>query len=542
MPTATFELPENLQKKTGKKEVIFEMPEGATEADAYATYDDWILEQSIVKAPQRQESFEMPKPTMLEAFGGGLTKAATDISAGIMQTPEIVNRLTGNMPMTESPLARKQAEREMQYEQVRSKRPFSFMAGEYSPYIPFASGTVPFATEVMKYGDPGERLTSGVVAGLSAPLGRYIGETAGSYIAPNLDKATLQAIKRGEGVGLSPRLSERLGSKELARLEDVVATSPGGGSMVKIAERNQIAANKSAAKSIGENATYLTDDVWQRASARISQPFNEIENAPPNVLQIRYGKSVKDVSDDILRQQKFLEKSAPGTQDAQLLNIAETLKNAAIARQPISGAEYKILRERLSDLAWEAEGSVKNNYTNLLKALDNSADNSLVSNGFDKLAKDLRVARQQYANLKTLEKGQVVRGGNVDVNKLASALKQRDARGYLSGKGDENLYPLAKFAESTAKLKEGSPTAPRTLYQEFLQNPLTSIPTAAVNKVLANVLSSPITSFIPKTFGQSVPAKIGGKVIEPAVRVPTIGLLTDYITRGTFPKNYEEQQ
>jgi hypothetical protein len=542
MPTATFELPDELQKKTGKKEVLFEMPEGATEADAYATYDNWILEQSIVKAPQRQQSFEMPKPTMLEAFGGGLQKAGTDLYAGIMQTPEAVKRITGEMPVTESPIARQQAQREMEYEKVRSQRPFSFMAGEYSPYIPFASGTVPFAAEVMKYGEPGERLTSGVVAGLSAPLGRYIGETAGAYISPNVDRATMQAIRQGEGVGLTPRLSERLGSKELGRLEDVVASSPGGGSMAKIAEKNQIAANRAASKSIGENAPYLTDDVWARASARISQPFNELEAASPNVLQIRYGKSVKDSADSIIRQQKFLEKSAPGTQDQQLLNIAETLKNAAISRNPISGAEYKILRERLSDLAWDATGSVKNNYADLLKAVDNSADNSLIVGGFEKLAKDLRTARSQYANLKTLEKGQVVRGGNVDINKLSGALKQRNARGYLSGKGDENLYPLAKFAESTQRLKEGSQTAPRTFYQELLENPVTGLPMAAVNKMVSGVLTSPITSFIPKTFGQSVPAKIGGKLIEPAVRVPTIGVLTDYITRGTFPKNYKEQQ
>lgn len=536
-----FDLPTDLAKKYNKKEFVVDVPANATpqeqESIANKAYDEWYLQQVTIPSPQQKQTV---KPTTTEGIIAGVGKTAGDIWAGLKQLGYGMQKIPGEIGTAgyESAqakldkLAQEQAIKEAEYQKIKEQKPIATGFGEILPTALTKSPLLVGATEAAKYGEPGERATRGVFSAGAAGLGNWIGGKFVPYVNPDISESSLKAIRGVEDLGVQPRLSEITGSRGIAKLEDVVAQAPFGEAMLKPQTRNQLKFNQAAAKSIGEDSKILTDEVLANARNRIGGIYN---NVAMTETPIRFTKSIENAADAILARQSAAKRmNLKEAENPQLTATALAWKQKASRGEAFSGADYNLTRENLSNLAWSAEGSEKQAYRDLLNALDDAAEQSLKTSGQSDLANQLKIARQQYANLKTLEKGNVVSNGNVDLPKLRNAIKQGKESAYKEGKLTGDLPKLAKYSEATAPLREGSQTAGRTFYQELLANPVTGLPLAGLNALFAGALSSPVTTFVPRKLAGTTAGKVAGGVVERGAKLPVLQANEAFVLNRLF--------
>lgn len=507
--SATFFVPSNLSDEEKR-------------ADADRQYDDFVVSQST--APKKKSIYEQAQPPSVGAtLGAGLSKGIGDIGAGIKQLwyqnqilptdQQSGVKANANLEL----LAQQQAKREQQAAPFKEARPFTFGLGETAPELLIPTRLNPLglavgAVEALKYApEQGQRIVRGSTSALTSKIGDVVGAKAGGYFNPEISPTQVTSMRDAEKLGITPRLSEAMGSRELSRLEDVVSQAPLGGAINQRQIRNQLQYNKAAAKSIGEDSQYLTDDVLSNAQARIGQVYDAVGQTP---VPIQFNKKVIDAADKVIGVQKSAAKMKMAeAQDPNLLAMATAWKDMAQRGTPFTGEEYKMVRENLSNLAWSAEGSSKVYYRNMLNALDDAAEQSFKNAGQEDLAAALAGARKQYANLKTIEKGNVVSGGNIDISKLRSALQQGKESAFKEGNLTGELNTLAKYSENFKPIREGSQTASRGFYERLLKEPIIGTTLATLNAIPAGLLASPVTSFIPRKMAGTM----FGKFVEPVV-------------------------
>lgn len=547
-----FDLPPDLAKKYNKKEYVVDvdssLPEDQQLESAQREFDNWYLgeitQPSQLSYAQPEEPVGIPT-----AIYKGAEKGIGDIAMGVKQGAlqlQRTNPLMGanatqqNAPIEQKlqELAQQQTARESEFEKTRQQRPISSAIGEALPFALTRSPLVAGTLEALKYGQPGERLTRGALTGVAAAGGNVLGEKIAGFVNPKLSKQQSMAIKNAESLGVKPKLSEYTGSSDIANLEDVIAQSPFGGKVLQAQSKNQQKFNEAAAKSIGINAKELSDDVLSAAQQKISSVYRTVANLPEDVAPIRFNKKIENAANKILARKTVASKmNMPEIENTQLFNMAESWKNMAQKGDYFTGADYAVTRENLSNLAWAAEGSEKIAYRDLLNALDDAAEESLTKAGLGDLTKNLKTARIQYSNLKTLEKGNVVKNGDVDIKLLRNALKQGKESSYKEGLMKSDLAKLAKYSESTQPIREGSQTAKRSFYQELMQNPLTSIPASLLNAVSARAITSPALSYVPAKLGNTQLGNVAGQILERGAKIPAISAQQELLSNRLLGRN-----
>lgn len=541
-----FDLPQELAEKYKKKEVVFDIPSNLPQEQqvvlANKLYDDWYASErsKISNAPS---SMVTPKQySAPEALYKGIEKGLGDIAGGIKKLGYKAEEFAGFPEQAKSDLEalqREQIKREASYYPVSQQRPFTSLLGEIAPTLPFKSPIGIGAFEALKYKPTsGEQAVTGLMTSGTVKLGNIGGEAIGKYFNPAISKDTAEILKWARENNIQPRLSESMGSTGVAKLEDVVTQAPGGGALTKVEQKNQSQYNKIAAKSIGQDANALTEDVLNNARKKIGETYTKVSSLPVEVAPIKYDTSMLQASNKILSLTKEAKDKLGINPESysQLANIAKNWQQKAKSGEVLSPTSYNQVREILSNLAWDAEGSVKTYYRDLLNALDDSAEKSLVSAGKGDLATELKLARSQYSNLKTLEKGNVVQNGNVNLANLKNAVKLGKEAAYKEGRLTGDLANLAKYREATSPIREGSQTFTRTAYETLLKNPVTELPTIPANFILSNILASPGSSFIPRVLGGTVAAPIIGGILERAGKVPTMFANQQLILDRMFPK------
>ncbi|HBF47006.1 MAG TPA: hypothetical protein DDW91_11270 [Shewanella frigidimarina] len=302
--------------------------------------------------------------------------------------------------------------------------------------------------------------------------------------------------------------------------------------------KNQQRYNEAAAKSIGMKASELSDDVLSNARQQIGSVYRAVETLPEDVAPIRFGKKIENAANKILARKTVASKmNMPEIENPLLFDMAESWKNMAKKGDYFTGADYVVARENLSNLAWAAEGSEKIAYRNLLNALDDAAEESLTKAGLSDLTKSLKTARTQYSNLKTLEKGNVIKNGDVDIKALRNALKQGKESAYREGLIKSDLAKLSKYSEATQPIREGAQTAKRGFYQELIENPLTAIPMSLVNSLAARAVTSPALSYAPAKLGGTQIGNVTGNILERGAKVPSIALEQELLTNRLMGRN-----
>lgn len=261
--------------------------------------------------------------------------------------------------------------------------------------------------------------------------------------------------------------------------------------------------------SIGQRADEATPKVFARAAEEIGQVFEAIKTLPGKVIQIN--QKVAGVADDILRQQG---KMIPSQRDQELIKLAQQAKQLAAHRGKIDGETYQLTRSGLSTAAFEAKGTNKALYGELLDALDDSADASLRAAGHGDLAMALKVARPQYKSLLMLEKGAVAEGGKVSPARVASVMRTQDPSGFRRGKTSGPLRDIAAIGEGLPPLRAGSPTAER----EAISNPLSLVANAMWSYPLARATTSPVMTAFPSFVGSSPATRQVLQLTQPSAR------------------------
>lgn len=473
---------------------------------------------------QPTEKVEMT-PELMQEKGAEMAAAdAGPFGAAMVGAGRSVSKVVAGVkqPFTGDPegLKRQQAEEDAFYRAMRVAHPVATAGGEALPYVavPASMGVVPAAAtvgtiEALKYGTPAERAARGASGAVATGAGGLLAKGAAGLIAPVTKKAagpaTQDALQAAKRVGVKPRLSQVTGRQGIERLEDYAARVPGGaGVMQDFAAANQSAVNRSAARAIGENADELSAGVFQQAADRLGQVFEGIKSLGGRPIQI--GPNVAAAADDILRQQS---KMLPQQQDQALVQLANQAKMLAANRGRIDGETYQLVRSGLSEAAFEASGTNRVLYGNLLNALDDSADASLRATGQTALADALQTARPQYANLKMLEKGAVAEAGNVSPPRLASVMRAQNPsafrRGHMGDLGD-----IARMGEGMKPLRAGSPTMER----EAVSNPISMIANALWSYPIAKATTLPLVTAYPRTFGRTAAARGLAELTEPTGR------------------------
>jgi len=549
---AVFDLPPELVKKYKNLEYVVDvdssLPEEQQLESAQREFDNWYLGE--VTQPS-QLSYEQPaEPIGIpSALYRGAEKALGDVVMGVKQgvlqlqrTNPLISTSVAqqNAPIEQrlKKLAQQQTTRESEFEKIRQQRPISSAIGETLPFAlmrsPLSAGTL----EALKYGQPGERLTRGTLTGVTAAGGNVVGDKLSGFVNPQLSDQQSIALKNAESLGVRPRLSEYTGSTDIANLEDVIAQAPFGGKVLQAQSKNQQKFNEVAAKSIGMNAKELSDDVLSSARKKISSVYRTVANLPEDVAPIRFNKKIENAANKVLARKTVASKmNMPEIENPQLFNMAESWKNMAQKGDYFTGADYTVTRENLSNLAWAAEGSEKIAYRDLLNALDDAAEESLTRVGLDDLTKNLKTARIQYSNLKILEKGNVIKNGDVDIKLLRNALKQGKESSYREGLIKSDLAKLSKYSESTQPLTKGSQTAPRGFYKELMENPFTSIPASLVNALAARVVTSPSISFVPAKLGNTQLGSVSGQILQRGAKIPAIAAQQELLSNRLLGRN-----
>jgi len=546
-----FDLPEDLVKKYNKKEYVVDVDSSLPESQqlelAQQAFDDWYLNETTLPP---QLSYSQPEQIGIPtALYKGAEKAVGDITMGVRQgalQAQITNPLMAespeqlNKPVEQQlqQLSQEQSARESDYEQIRKKRPVTSAMGEALPFLLTRSPLTAGITEALKYGNTGERFTRGALSGLGALAGNVVGKSLSGYLNPQLSNQQLSSIKNAQTLGVNPRLSELTGSSDVANLEDVIAQSPFGGKVLQAQTKNQQKYNEAAAKSVGIKANELSDDVLAKARNQISSVYRAVATLPEDVAPIRFNKKIENAANQILSRKTVAARmKMPEIENTQLFDMAEAWKNMAKRGDYFTGADYAITRENLSNLAWSAEGSEKIAYRNLLNALDDAAEESLTKSGLSDLTKSLKTARTQYSNLKTLEKGNVIKNGDVDIKALRNALKQGKESAYREGLIKSDLAKLSKYSEATQPIREGAQTAKRGFYQELIQNPLTAIPMSFLNALSARAITSPALSYAPAKLAGTQLGNITGNILERGAKVPAIALEQELLTNRMLGRN-----
>lgn len=458
-------------------------------------------------------------------------------SSRLAKDPEKSARLRNEFNTRLINLRNSQADADTAYAPVQADHPFASSFGEALPFAavpasagPLAAGMTVGAVEALKYGEPEDRAQRGVVGLLSGTAGQMLGRGAGGILAPGartpINETKRDAIDRLVDMGGRPRLSQVTGSKFAGQVEDWAAQTPGGvGRMAEHEARNATALNRAAAGSIGQNADELSSRVFADANRAIGSVFNELRNVGRGQAQrpIAIDAGVAQAADNVLATQARI---APEFRSADVASLATRARALALNHGRIDAETYQLARSSLTDAAQTAfqggNSQVGRAYQQLLESLDAAADRSLTALGRGDLVDALQTARQQWANLKMLEKGRTAAGGDVNAAALVSTLRSQNPMAFREGRGNNPLSDIGMIGENLKPLATGSQTHPR----QTLSSPIQSALVAPAANAAARITTSPMLTGYAGMLGRN-PTMAGTvrTLIEDATRAGTLPIL-----------------
>lgn len=334
-----------------------------------------------------------------------------------------------------------------------------------------------------------------VGAGIAKILGRTINPIQ-SRLPPELQTLADKAV--AEKIPLDA--ADLTGSRPLKVIRSVMESLPlTADKQAAINEAKRAAFNRAVLSNVGETADKATPDVLNAARSRIGDVFNDV-SARNNV----------NLGDDFLEAIAKVDSAVTPFSNAQIKGSMHSpgLIDKALdlaGKGTISGQEYQKVRTVLGKSSADAFNSGNSELGGALKAIRNSLDEAATNSisGADQDA--WRQARQQWQNLKVLEKAAAPNSadavaGNVSPAKLAQALMSVDKNGMIYGTRGDNMGDLARIGQAFVKEQiPNSGTAERSLWTKILTgNPIESVWQTGIGGV-----SAPVQALINSKAGQS---------------------------------------
>jgi hypothetical protein len=272
----------------------------------------------------------------------------------------------------------------------------------------------------------------------------------GAGVLSQRAKGAVSAAREATEAGIPLTPGQRIGSKVVTKLEEVVARMPGlGTAFESISRGQQRAINRLASTSIGENVTALTGKVLAGAKARIGRGLDEIVGEGKKAFQIDMpsARGLVQLRNEIIGE----ELTAPKTM--KMVNKMLNRRRTASGMPPARMADdlSRIGRNMKSvGLDPDERAAMKK----LRDILNGMAERQMPPKQLSRWTE----LKGQWRDLKTLEKVTSTDTGNVSGAKLANALEKRGLTDLTAD------TPLAKAGRTGRDLRptvpnSGTPTA-----------------------------------------------------------------------------------
>ena len=405
-----------------------------------------------------------------DAFWTGAGKFATEVGGGVQKMLGIGDQ---------EELGRVQGMYERGYEPIQQAHPVATAAGEMA--LPLASAALPGGLvaqtaygglmEGARYGD--DQLWQGITgAGMSAgggAAGMAVNQIIrrgtnmvssmmgrGARPASAASGETGRLVERADDLGMTISPGAAQDSMPLQQLEASIRSNPALSGVVEpMIQRNQEVVNRLAMEAIGESGEVFTPTTLGRASRRIGDVYKRAASEVDNVnLRGIDQRIAPDIGEAAKRQISSYMDDYPG-----------------LSTGVMDGKDFLRLRENVNR---QIRSGFKTNpgLAEDLIIFQKEMDRRFAQVASPEYVAELQEAGRQWLQLKALESGKVITGGNVNPRSLDTALRRLDRGGYMRGWNDSDYYDSVRIANWFSDVVGDSGTATRSYLRDIATNPL----------------------------------------------------------------------
>ncbi|QQX91340.1 lytic transglycosylase domain-containing protein [Gluconobacter sphaericus] len=299
--------------------------------------------------------------------------------------------------------------------------------------------------QALRDGAIGGVLTGGATA-LAKPIARGAMEAfTGGAVSP--ERAAL--ARRAEDLGIDLTAPQISTSPNMAYLSDVA-----NGGIVSPAQRGQF--TRAVSRTFGQDSDRLTPDVIDDAHNALGNRFDHVAANTIIKADNQFGSDLGAIADEA-------RQVLPEQEVTPIVNQINNIMSKA-ATGEISGPQYQALTRQGAPLARAMRSNNPNvaYYAGRVRdAFDDAMERSLTANGRTDLLDELKDARRQYKNLKTIEPlaAKANEDGAISPALLQGAVNKSFKSRARRGAGD--LGDLADIGQAFLKAPPNSGTAPR---------------------------------------------------------------------------------
>jgi hypothetical protein len=317
-----------------------------------------------------------------------------------------------------------------------------------------------------KGGTTGQQIGAGFGASLApyalAVAGRRAVSPFPSQLSP--EQQRLAGVLQEAGVPLSA--GQATGNKNLQFIENQTAKLPFGDLIsASPTEGQRPAFVRAALKEAGVNAEAATPEVLSEAHNKIGSTIGDIAKEHTVQFDPQYTKDIYGV---VSEYGKNLKPDQRQIVDAYLSDLKKTSN--------LSGEDYQKIRSQMgrrirAENGVSGDKELQGALIGIQSALDDAAERSMIRAGKPSDASSIGQARQQYANLLTIEdavarSGEAGAKGEIQGSALAAAAKAAlGKRQYVRGAGD--LNDLARAGDAFLRPLPDSGTAQRMAWPAY---------------------------------------------------------------------------
>lgn len=309
----------------------------------------------------------------------------------------------------------------------------------------------------------------------------YVGEDASAGL--NTTRKNILDVGRNMGFKATP--GQASGSRALQQMEAKLESQPmTSGTFNAIKDHNRVVLNRVAANSIGETADVVDDAVLSKAMDRISNTYKIVADNKPRTIN----------PDEFTNFIGKIESDYEGLLPSSILDhkLVNRLYGLA-AKGQATGEQLQNLASQLGKVA-KNEMTTANGDRQLGMALfevKDHVDDLLESGLKGETKKAFADARNQYRHMMLLtQRNNILSGGDVNGNALASLLKQKDKKGYVFGNNNSDLYNAARYAEAFKPTIGDSGTSTRAV----MPNGFDFLASMPINVVTKAYTSAPVVT------------------------------------------------
>lgn len=423
--------------------VIENVPDGVTQSELLNRY------QRMVPAPAA------PQADDPGAFMAGVIGAGRVVDQAVKGVKQKYHEFTGN----KNELARmenEEAQNKEIYGRLSAQHPIATTVGEIAPLL----GALPVAGSIggaaavsslpglVSYGSTDERLTSGALGAAGGALGAGAGKLLGRVLNPVRASSAVapEVTQAAQRLGYRPTVGQETGSRTLQVLEQQAAKNPlSSGGAQAYNQANAKALNTAALRAMGETGDELTEEAFAAARTRIGGEFD----------RLAANKTVP-LGKDFTARLQALKTRVDAAGPFKNTQAADTLENAALVARSgrVTGEVYQAIRSELTDMSRVASRAGNDKLAGSIKgvrqAFDDAAEKALSPDDMQAW----KVARAQYAAMKTLEKRGAVKGGNVDPAIIRNQMQSSSPGAYARGTMKGDLADIARIGNAFRPLPD----------------------------------------------------------------------------------------